>query len=442
MTYSEFKDVLLKTALEKGCDAAEVYAVDTDRFFVEVMEGDVDSYSVSKSISLALRVTVNGRDGYAYTMLLDEAESFIMRAMENAGACQTGECKPMQQMCEYKAVELPEAPLLNMTAAERIAFAKELEKQVLAADKRCIRVAENQVEVIQTTTHIANTLGLDASRQAVYAQCSTEPVLQNGTQLQKGRAARSGKAVFEIEACAKAAVADAARKFDARIIPSGEYPVVLEKGAAAEVLNGFFTVFSAERAQKGLSLLRGKEGEQVAASCVSITDDPLLAFNPRAFDDEGVPSVRTTVIENGTLKSMLYDLDSARKAGCCSTSNGGRDSAMSPVEIMPSNFYILPGAATYGQLLENLGDGVIIRDLSGLHVGMDPVSGGFSLLAGGWLRKNGQLYPVEQITVAGNFFTMLQEIEEVGNDLHLGAPRKAVVGSPSLRLKRLRIAGK
>ena len=92
MTYSEFKDVLLKTALEKGCDAAEVYAVDTDRFFVEVMEGDVDSYSVSKSISLALRVTVNGRDGYAYTMLLDEAESFVMRAMENAGACQSTNC--------------------------------------------------------------------------------------------------------------------------------------------------------------------------------------------------------------------------------------------------------------------------------------------------------------------------------------------------------------
>ena len=441
MIYKDFQDMLLKIALEKGCTAAEVYAIDTDKFFVEVMEGEVDSYSVSQSVSLALRVTVNGCDGYAYTMLLDEPEDLVMQAMKNANACQPGESKPMQPKSMYSVVEQTETPLANMTTAERIAFVTETEKQVRTADERYLRVAENQIKVVHSTTHIANTLGLCASRQAVYAQCSVEPVLQKGTQMQKGRAVRCGKDIFDVKQYAKDAVSDAARKFDATTVPSGEYPVILEKHAASALLNGFFSVFSASRAQKGMSLLRGKEGEQIAASCISITDDPFLAFNPRPFDDEGVPSVCTTVIENGILKSLLYDMESAHKAGRVSTSNGGRESAMSAVEIKPSNFYILPGKSTYDQLMEHMGDGLIIRDLSGLHVGMDPVSGDFSLLAGGWLRKDGELQPVEQITVAGNFFKMLLETEEVGDDLHLGVPRTAVVGSPSLRIKKLMISG-
>jgi PmbA protein len=88
-----------------------------------------------------------------------------------------------------------------------------------------------------------------------------------------------------------------------------------------------------------------------------------------------------------------------------------------------------------------MGEGLIIRDVSGLHAGLDPISGDFSLLAGGWLQKDGKLQPVEQITVAGNFFTLLKEVEEVGADLWLGIPQGSVVASPSLRLQGLMVSG-
>ena len=441
MTYEAFRDALLAVALEKGCEAAEVYAQESTDFSVEVMEQQIDSYSVSRSMGLSVRVCLEGKNGYAYTELFEDAEGLVEKAMDNARASESEDVHPMQGPADYPTVTLPENPLESLTDAQRIDLAMELEKQALAADDRCTRVANNQVAFATGKTHIANTLGLRASRDASIAICYTVPVLTEGEQMQDGFAFRWGKDVFDLEGCGKEAAYDAARKFGASTIPSGQYPVVLEKHAAAHLLEGFFSLFSGESAQKGLSLLAGKEGEVIAAPCLSIVDDPLLPENPRAFDDEGVPSVKTAVVEQGVLRTLLHNLKTAAKAGCVSTSNGGRGSAASPVGVAPSNFMIVPGETSYEGLLEHLGEGLIIRDISGLHAGLNPISGDFSLLAGGWLQKDGKLQPVEQITVAGNFFTLLKEVEEVGADLWLGIPQGSVVASPSLRIKGLMVSG-
>lgn len=441
MTFEAFRDALLTVALEKGCDAAEVFAQEASEFSVEVMQQRIDSYSVSRSLGLSVRVCLEGKNGYAYTELLEEPETLVERAMDNARANETTDEHPMQGASRYPAVTLPENPLAALSDAQRIDLAMELEKRVLAQDPRCTRVAGNQVAFLEGKTHIANTLGLRASRDASIALCYTEPVLTEGEHMQDGFAFRSGKEVFDLEGCARDAVSDGARKFGASTIPSGKYPVILEKHAASALLRGFFSLFSGESAQKGLSLLAGKEGEIIAAPCLSIVDDPLMECNPRPFDDEGVPSVRTEVVKDGVLKTLLHNLKTAAKAGCASTSNGGRGSAASPVGVAPSNFIIVPGEKTYDELLKSLGDGLVIRDISGLHAGLNPISGDFSLLAGGWLRQDGKLRPVEQITVAGNFFTLLKEVEDVGGDLWLGIPQGSVVGSPSLRIQSLMVSG-
>ena len=441
MTYEAFRDALLAVALEKGCEAAEVYAQEASEFTVEVMEQQIDSYSVSRSMGLSVRVCLEGKNGYAYTELFEDPQGLVEKAMDNARASETEDLHPMQGASEYPTVSLPENPLEDLTDAQRIDLAMNLEKRALAADSRCARVANNQVAFVKGKTHIANTLGLRASRDASVAICYTVPVLTEGEQMQDGFSFRCGKDVFDLEGCAREAAQDAARKFGACSIPSGKYPVILEKHAASSLLAGVFSLFSGESAQKGLSLLAGKEGEVIAAPCVSIVDDPLLPENPRPFDDEGVPSVKTVVVEQGVLRTLLHNLKTAAKAGCASTSNGGRGSAASPVGVAPSNFMIVPGEKSYEQLLETMGDGLIIRDISGLHAGLNAVSGDFSLLAGGWLQKDGKLQPVEQITVAGNFFTLLKEVEEVGADLWLGIPQGSVVASPSLRIQGLMVSG-
>ena len=441
MTFDTYRDALLRIALEQGCSDAEVFAQESTDFSVEVMEQQIDSYSVSRALGLSVRVCLDGKNGYAYTELLEEPEALVARAMDNARASESTDVHPMQGAADYPAVTLPENPLAKLSDAERIDLAMKLEQLALAADPRCTRVAGNQVAFEQGKIHIANTRGLKASRDTSIALCYTEPVLQEGDKMQDGLAFRSGVQVFDLEACAKEAAEDAARKFGASTIPSGFYPVVLEKHAASALLRGFFSLFSGEAAQKGLSLLGDKVGQAIAADCVNMVDDPLFEANPRPFDDEGVPSVRTAVVENGVLKTLLHNLKTAAKAGCQSTSNGGRGSAASPVGVAPSNFMIVPGEKRYDQLLEDLGDGLIIRDISGLHAGLNPISGDFSLLAGGWLQKDGKLQPVEQITVAGNFFTLLKEVEEVGSDLWLGIPQGSIVASPSLKIRGLMVSG-
>ena len=144
------------------------------------MEQQIDSYSVSRSMGLSVRVCLEGTNGYAYTELFEDAEGLVAKAMDNARASETTDIHPMQDPADYPAVTLPENPLASLTDAQRIDLAMELEKRTLAQDPRCTRVAGNQVAFLEGKTHIANTLGLRASRDASIALCYTEPVLTEG----------------------------------------------------------------------------------------------------------------------------------------------------------------------------------------------------------------------------------------------------------------------
>ena len=151
----------------------------------------------------------------------------------------------------------------------------------------------------------------------------------------------------------------------------------------------------------------------------------------------------TTVVENGVLKSYLYNLKSALKDGVASTSNAGRMGAAGAVTTAPSNFYIAKGEKSFDELKTALGNGLIITEISGLHAGLNPISGDFSLIAKGQLVENGGIVrSVDQITVAGNFLALLQGIEAVGSDLRFGPPSGGRIGSPSLLINKLIVSGK
>jgi PmbA protein len=174
-------------------------------------------------------------------------------------------------------------------------------------------------------------------------------------------------------------------------------------------------------------------------------DDPLLENGAATapFDGEGVAGRRKNVIEAGRLTTYLHNLKTARKDGVESTGNASRPSFKSPVGIAPTNFFIEPGQAGFADLIQALGDGLIIINVQGTHSGANPVSGDFSLGAYGYLVQGGRIVrPVEQITIAGNFFRLLENVEAVGSDLEFGNPGyRGNVGSPSLIISNLAIAG-
>lgn len=439
MTLQEFREKAFAFALAQGCDAAETYYAAGRSFTVNAQGGEIDRYKVSRKAGLSLRVQVDGRDGYAYTEAIEAPEQLVLRAMDNARCIETLDEHPMQGRCVYEAVEQTPHALSGATEERKIALALALERKTLAADPRIRRVVYCQVGTAEGHVEIHNTRGLAAVRDENDGYCYVVPLIAEGDEVKTGFALRLGREAAQITACAREAAKNAAEQLGASPVASGEYRVLLRAEAASDLLESFVPMFSADEAQKGCSLLANREGETIAAPAVDIVDDPFHPIAPRAFDGEGTPCVRKTLVERGVLKTLLHNLKTAQKAGVQSTGNAQRASAAAPLGVGPTVLYVSPGRTGYANLVRKLGDGLVIASLEGLHAGVDTISGDFSLKASGFLVRQGKIErPVSQITVAGNFLKLLSDTEAVGSDLKF---RGSPVASPSLLLRGLMVAG-
>jgi PmbA protein len=336
----------------------------------------------------------------------------------------------------------------DLSSEEYIDAALRLEQAALAADSRVDLVNWALTGYYSEEVFMANTKGLEQSYRKNFAVGYVSAVVKDKDQIKTGHRFRC---VFDWDELkpgelAREAAEEGASLLDADTVPSGDYRIILRRDVARDILATFAGVFSAEAVQKGLSLLGDKLGTKIAAGHVTLTDNPLLpkAGGSRPFDGEGVAVQATTVIKDGQLTNFLHNLKTAKKAGVETTGNANRGSYKSPVGIAPTNFYFEPGTASFDELVKELHQGLIIIDVQGLHSGANPVSGDFSLGAYGYLVEGGRIArAVDQITVSGNFFTLLQDVAAVGTDLEFGAPGGGGnIGSPSLLIKSLAVAGK
>ena len=191
-----------------------------------------------------------------------------------------------------------------------------------------------------------------------------------------------------------------------------------------------------------MSLLKDKEGNIIASNFLNIVDNPLLnnGLASTPFDDEGVSTYKKYIIKDGKLVTLLHNLKTANKANTKTTGNGFKSSYSSVVSVSPTNLYIESGKKTFEELLYGIKEGVIVTDFAGLHSGTNSITGDFSLAAKGYFIENDKKsYPIEQITVAGNFFELIKNIEDIANDLVFPL---SSIGSPSIKIKSLSIAGK
>lgn len=439
----EYARRLMAIAMDRGCDGAEVCVNQSDEFSAGVLEGEVDDYTVSSSFGLGIRVQKGGRNGYAYTEAMDDPEGFVAEAIDNAETVRSEDIHPMAEPAEYPEIPQKADALKDMDEGEKIELCKALEREAKRCDGRVKRVAYCKVVTAGGSFRIYNTLGLRAERRDRVSCCYVEPVLEDSGQMRDGFAFRADGEALDIAGCAREAVDEAIAALDPAPVAPGRYDIILRSDAMASILGAFAGMFSADAAQKGLSPLAGREGEDIAAGCVTLMDDPLHPVNPSPFDDEGTPSVAKAVIHNGRLETLLHNLKTARKAGVKSTSNGGRSSAGSPVGVRITNFYIAPGEGTLGQLIGELGDGLLITDFSGLHAGVNPVSGKFSVLCKGRLIRGGRdVRAVNEITLSGDFIELLKSIVRVGGDLRFSMPGGSCVGSPSVLVRGAVISGR
>ena len=294
---------------------------------------------------------------------------------------------------------------------------------------------------------LCNSNGLDLEDEFSMANSYGMAIVEDNGEMYDGFKVKDGRTIQELDLkeIAGEAVEEAVSTIGAGSIPSGKYTVVFSNKAMATLLATYSSVFSAEQAQKGMSLLKDKEGEKIAADIVTITDDPRYkdSMVKRTFDGEGVAAYAKNVVENGVLATLLHNLKTAAKAGVKSTGNASKASYSSVVGVSPFTFYLHPSQGE-GSALEDIfraaGEGLYITDLEGLHAGANPVSGDFSLSSKGFLITEGKKgAPVKNITVSGSFFELLKKVEIIGNDLEL---LRGKFGSPAILVRDMAVAGK
>ena len=445
----EFIEKLLKAAAEAGIDPAEVYCAGSSDFSAEAMDGNIDRYEVSETCGLSLRGMVNGKTGYASTEAFDdEAVRMLIRGVQESAALveteEQDEIFPGDP--EYPVLEIPENDLDSVTAEEKLQFALDMEKAARAADTRIVKSEGAYVSTGRGTLRLVNSFGLNLKTETPpggYAMAGIWLVGKDGDSAATGGESEAGRKFRELnpETIGRTAAEKTASMLNASPVESGVYRVIFRRDAMRSMLRTFSGIFSAENAQKKLSLLEGREGETIAAACVTLMDDPLLpgGFASAPFDGEGSACRTKAVIENGVLKTLLHSRKTARKAGTVTTGNARR-SVSSPVQVAPTNFFFRPGEKDLDALLADMGEGLLITELGGLHAGANPVSGDFSLIAKGFRVAGGKTgHPVEQITIAGNFYQLLKEIRAVGSDLEF---KGSSIGSPSVDAGSLHVAGK
>jgi len=221
--------------------------------------------------------------------------------------------------------------------------------------------------------------------------------------------------------------------------------VVFNNETAADLFSAFAPNFFAENVHRGFSLLAGKLGQKIASHVLTVRDDGYIEgqVGSKPFDSEGIAVLNKAVIENGVLKTYLYNLKSAEKDGVSSTGNAYKLGLTGAIATGCGLFSVLPSEFSFEQVLETAQEGLLITKLDGLHAGVNVVTGDFSLSAGGFMIVDGKLgAPAEQMVVSGNFYEMINNIVQVGNDLRFDTPNgEGTFGAPCVYAGKLNISG-
>lgn len=447
MEFTEFKNLLFNKAKSEGFEDCEIYFTNRENLSISVYEQEVEQYKLNKAFGLSFRGKFKGKMGYSFTEIIDEDAIDIL--VKNAkDIAMVIESEDMQFIYEgdkeYAHVNSYSKELESVDSQKLIDIAMNIEKEAKSYSDKVDNISGCVISYLNSNYGIYNTKGLALNNKINLLSAYVVPVVKDGKNKYNGDGYSIAYSIDELDAkkIAKKGVEDALSKIGGRSIPTGKYKAIINNKAMVSLLSTFADIFNANAAQKGLSLLKDKEGEIIASDIITIIDDPHLdkGLASTPFDDEGVATYKKEVVSNGKLITLLHNLKTAHKAGIKSTGNGFKASYSGTVGVDATNLYIKNGNKTLDKLMNDVNEGVMITEFSGLHSGANSITGDFSLSAKGFYIKDGKKsYPIEQITVAGNFFELLKIIDDIADDLKF--PMSSI-GAPSVKVKELSIAGK
>jgi PmbA protein len=404
----------------------EVYIARGTETEIRAYEGEVESLSSATSAGAGVRVVAGGRQGFAYAGSLDEQvlEETLAEARDNAtfATAEPWVGLPEPDGVSPVALDLWRDELPGYATEAKVRAALDLEREVRSADPRIRQAESANWGDVASEMALASSKGVSVSDRFTACYLSAVAVAGEGAESQVAYGFSVGRAPSDLvpSKASGDAVLRAVRLLGATKPRSAHLPVVFEPRVSAQLLGLLGSVLNGEMVLKGISLFADRLGETVAAPLFTLVDDPTneAAWGASRFDDEGLASRRNTLIEGGVLRRFLYDSTSARRAGTVSTASAARSSFKSVPGVGARAVYLLPGELGPDEVLAQVGDGLLVQSLSGLHSGVNPVSGDFSVGAEGLLVRDGALAsPVREVTIASSLQRMLQGVVAVGNDL-------------------------
>jgi PmbA protein len=417
-------ELAVEAALASGAGEADAWCEESVNLTVRAYAGAVENLTEAGGRGVGVRAFVDGRSGYAYGSDLSEAgiEAVARTASETAAVTEPDEHAGLPQHCGAADVgPLASSELERWTTERKVELALAVERAARERDPLISNVEDTVYSDGRSRAVLANSSGFSASYEETECYAYAYAFAGEGDDLMTGLGVGAGRSPDELdpEAIGREAADRALSLHGARQPKTRRCPVVLDPYVAASFLSIIGGTFSARAVQRGRSPFAGKEGEQVASAVVRLADDGLdpdgLATTP--FDGEGVPHQRTQLIEDGVLRSFLFDRYTAHVAGRDSTGNGGRDSYRSPPAVGATNLVLEGGDGTSAELIAAAGEGFYVMDVTGLHSGVNPVSGTFSAGASGRLISGGELgSPAREVTIASDLVSMLTAVRAVSSE--------------------------
>jgi len=413
-------------------EGLEVYVTRGTETDVRAYEGEVESLTSADSSGVGIRVLVDGkgdegtRMGFAWAGSLDRdvIAATLADARDNARFATPD---PDMVLAEPDGVAATELDLWDDGVAstpmeKKVALAVELERATRQADPRVRQVSSADYSDSRVEVALVSTTGISSWRRRTNAFLSVDAIAGEGAETQTGAGFSVARGPGELvpDEAMDDAVMRAIRMLGATKPRSGRCTVVFDPRVVSTLLSVVASALSGEAVVKGRSFFAGRIGEEVAASSVTLVDDPTdtRAYGAASHDGEGLACRRNVLISDGFLRMFVFDTVSGRRAGMPSTGSAMRGGFAGTPSAGCRALILSPGDLGAEQILAAVSEGLYVQSVSGIHSGVNPVSGDFSVGAEGLMIRNGALAePVREATVASTLQRMLQSVVAIGNDL-------------------------
>ncbi|HTB19959.1 MAG TPA: TldD/PmbA family protein [Bryobacteraceae bacterium] len=436
----------VRLAMERGATDAECTLAEGEEFSAQVRMRALETLKDAGSRRAGLRVLVGKRVGSAHTSDLSAAgvRQLVESALAVAAISTEDPYADLPDASELGSLsqdlQLYSDDVQSIGTPARIQAALETEEAALSWDPRITNSEGASFSAYSGGRVFANSRGFLGSYRTSSCSLSATPVARLGDAMERDFWYSSARSHSKLESPAEVgrrAAERTVRRLGARKVLTQKVPVIFDSVTARALMGNLFEAVEGDSIYRKASFLAGKLGERVASENVTVIDDGALPglFGTSPFDDEGVPSRRTVVIDRGVLKSYLLNSYAARKLGLRTTGNAARG-ITGNAGVGHGNFYLQNGDRSAEEIVRGVRQGLYVTELIGQ--GVNIVTGDYSRGAAGLWIENGEFaYPVSEITIAANLRQMLLDIEPPGSDLEF----RGSVASPTVLIREMTVSG-